>query len=137
MNISTVLSVLSSRLLRPAQDSQLPNLLSVIRIVTVLNEADQCGVVCKLQELDGGVFRCAVICVQGEEQWGENTALKSFSADRAGAGWEFSQPHYLLPVCQEAGDPLADGGGDGGELCQFILKGVQDDGVKSRALKSK
>ncbi len=136
MNISTGLSVLSSRLLRPAQDSQLLNLLSVIRIVTVLNKADQCGVVCKLQELDGGVFRCAVIRVQREEQWGENTALKSFSADRAGAGWEFSQPHYLLPVCQEAGDPLTDGGGDG-ELCQFILKGVQDDGVKSRALKSK
>ncbi len=37
-----------------------------------------------------------------------------------------------LPVCQEAGDPLTDGDGDG-ELCQFILKGVQDDGVKSRA----
>ncbi len=102
------------------------------RLVTILNEADQCGVVCKLQELDGGVFRCAVIRVQGEEQWGENTALWSSSADRAGAGWEFSQPHYLLPVCQEAGDPLTDGGGDG-ELCQFILKGVLDDGVKSRA----
>ncbi len=43
-----------------------------------------------------------------------------------------SQPHYLLPVCHEAGDPLEDGVGDG-ELCQFILKGVRDDGVKSRA----
>ncbi len=43
---------------------------------------------------------------------------------------EFSQPHYLLPVCQEASDPLTDGGGDG-ELCQFILKGVRDYGVKS------
>ncbi len=31
---------------------------------------------------------------------------------------------------QEAGDPLTDGGGDG-ELCQFILKGVRDDVVKS------
>ncbi len=37
-----------------------------------------------------------------------------------------------MPVCQEAGDPLTDGGGDG-ELCQFILKGVWDDGVKSSA----
>ncbi len=35
-------------------------------------------------------------------------------------------------VCQEAGDPLTDRGGDG-ELCQFILKGVRDDGVKSGA----
>ncbi len=38
----------------------------------------------------------------------------------------------MLPVCQEAGDPLTDEGG-GGELCQFILKGVRDDGVKSGA----
>ncbi len=30
--------------------------------------------------------------VQGEEQWGENTALRSSSADRAGAGYVFSQP---------------------------------------------
>ncbi len=37
-------------------DSQLLNLLSVSRLVTVLDEADQCGVVCKLQELDRGVF---------------------------------------------------------------------------------
>ncbi len=35
-----------------------------------------------------------------------------------------------LPVCQEAGDPLEDGGGDG-ELCQFILKGVRDDVLKA------
>ncbi len=37
---------------KTAPDSQLLNLLSVSRLVTVLNEADQCGVVCKLQELD-------------------------------------------------------------------------------------
>ncbi len=130
--ISTVLSVFSSRLLRLHQTASSLTSLSVSRLVTVLNEADQCGVVCKQQELDWGVSRCAVIGVQGEEQWGENTALRSSSADRTGAGWAFSQPHYLLPVCQEAGDPLTDGGGDG-ELCQFILKGVRDDGVKSVA----
>ncbi len=38
----------------------------------------------------------------------------------------------MLPVCQEAGDPLTDGGGDG-ELCQVILKCVWVDGVKSGA----
>ncbi len=101
------------QVVKTTPDSQLFNLLSVSRLVTVLNETNQCGVVCKLQELDGGVFRCAVIRVQGEEQWGENTALRSSSADLTGAGWEFSQPHYLLPVCQEANDPLTDGGGDG------------------------
>ncbi len=37
-----------------------------------------------------------------------------------------------LSVFQKAVDPLTDGGGDG-ELCQFILKGVRDDGVKSGA----
>ncbi len=34
-----------------------------------------------------------------------------------------------LSVCQGAGDPLTGGGGER-ELCQFILKGVWDDGVK-------
>ncbi len=66
---------------KTTRDSQLLNLLSVSRLVTVLNEADQCGVICKLQELDRGVFRCVVIHIQGEEQWGENTALSSSSAD--------------------------------------------------------
>ncbi len=37
---------------KPAPDSRLLNLLSVSRLVTILNEADQCGVVCRLQELD-------------------------------------------------------------------------------------
>ncbi len=50
MIISTVLSVFSSRLFR-----QPLNLLSGSRLVTVLDEADQCGVVVKL---DRGVFRC-------------------------------------------------------------------------------
>ncbi len=73
------------QVIKTAPDSQLLNLLSVSRLVTVLDDDDQCGAVCKLQELDGGVFRCAVIRVEGEEQWGENTALRSSSADRAGA----------------------------------------------------
>ncbi len=35
-------------------------------------------------------------------------------------------------ICQEAVDPLTDGGGDR-KLCQLFLKGVRDDGVKSGA----
>ncbi len=77
------------QVVKTAPDSQLLNLLSVSRLVTVLEEADRCGVFCKLQELDGGVFRC----VEREEQWGENTALRSSSADRTCAGCVFSQPH--------------------------------------------
>ncbi len=57
MIFSTVLSVFSSRLFQAAPDSQLLNLLSVSWFVTILDEADQCGVIYKLQELDRGVFR--------------------------------------------------------------------------------
>ncbi len=81
------------QVVKTAPDSQLLNLLFVSRLVTALNEADQCGVICKLLGLDRGVFGCAVVCVQGEEQWGENTSLRSSSADRTGAGCVFSQPH--------------------------------------------
>ncbi len=49
-----------------APDSQLLNLLSVSRLVSVLGETDDCGVICKLQEFDRGVSRGAVICVERE-----------------------------------------------------------------------
>ncbi len=84
------------QVVKTAPDGQLLNLLSVSRLVTVLDETDQCGVVCKLQELDRGVFRCAVIGVEGEEQWGENAALRNSSVDSTDAGCVFSQPHELL-----------------------------------------
>ncbi len=80
------LQVVKLQVVKTAPDSQLLNLLSVSRLVTVLDEADQCGVVCKHQELERGVFRCAVVRVEREEQWGENTAPRSSSADRTGAG---------------------------------------------------
>ncbi len=75
---------LKLQVVKTAPDSQLLNVLSVSRLVTVLDEADQCGVVCKLQELDRWVCGCAVVG-EGEEQWEENTALRSFSADCTGA----------------------------------------------------
>ncbi len=62
------------------------NLLPVSRLVSVLDEADDRGVVRKLQELGRGVFRCAVIGVEGEEQWGEHTALRGASADGESTG---------------------------------------------------
>ncbi len=94
--ISTVLSVLSSRLLKP--DSQLFNILSLGRLVTVLNEADDCGVICKLQEFNRGVFRCAVIGVQGEEQWGKNAALRSSTCWSYGY-WMCIFPASLVAAC--------------------------------------
>ncbi len=66
---------------------------SQLLLVSVLDEADQCGVICKLQEFDRGVFRGAVIRVEREEQWRENAALRSSSTDRTSAGCEFSHPH--------------------------------------------
>ncbi len=45
------------------------------------------------RRLTDGSFRCAVVHVKREEQWGENTALRSSSADGSGAGCVFSQPH--------------------------------------------
>ncbi len=60
-----------------------PYLLSVSRLITVLDEADECSVVCKLQEHERGVFRGEVVGVQGEEQWGENTALRNTSVGGA------------------------------------------------------
>ncbi len=81
------------QVVKTAPDFQLLNLLSISRLVIVLKEADKCGVIYKLQELDREVFRCAVVGVEGEEQWGENTALWSSSADGTGARCVFSQPH--------------------------------------------
>ncbi len=40
------------QVVKTAPDSQLLNLLTVSRLVTILNEADDCGVICKLEELD-------------------------------------------------------------------------------------
>ncbi len=60
------------QVVKTAPDSQLLNFLSVSRLVTFLDEADQCGVICKLHELDRGVFRCAVIHIQGRRVVGRD-----------------------------------------------------------------
>ncbi|KAK3575524.1 hypothetical protein QTP86_029287 [Hemibagrus guttatus] len=66
LNDSTVATVLSMMLevVETAPDSQLFNLLSICRLVTVADKADDRGVVCKLKELDRGVCSSAVVCVQ-------------------------------------------------------------------------
>ncbi len=70
----------SLQVVKTAPDSQLLNLLSVSRLVTVLDKANDYSVICKLQELDRGVLWSAVIRVEGEEQWGENATLRGASA---------------------------------------------------------
>ncbi len=76
---------------KTAPDSQLLNLLSVSRLIAVLNETDNCSVVCELLEIDRGVSRGAVIGVQGEEQWRENTVLRGTSVGGAAVWHEFPQ----------------------------------------------
>ncbi len=71
------------QVVKTAPDSQLLNLLSVSRLVAILDETDDCSVICELQERDRGVFRGAVVGVQGEEQWGENTSLRGTSVGGA------------------------------------------------------
>ncbi len=92
------------QVVKTAPDSQLLNLLSVSRLVTVLNKADQCGVVCKLQELDGGSSDVQLF-VYREKSSGERTQ-------------PWGAPVLIVRVL---------------ESCQFILKGIRDDGVKSWA----
>ncbi len=40
------------QVVKTAPDRQLLNLLSVNKLITILYEADKCGVICELQELD-------------------------------------------------------------------------------------
>ncbi len=94
------------QVVKTAPDSQLFNLLSVGRLVTILNEADKSGVICKLQELDRGVFRCAVIRVEGEVQWGEDATLRGTSVGGVAVWHDCQSPS--LPIFQKAGDPLTD-----------------------------
>ncbi len=60
------------QVVKTAPDSQLINLLSVSRLVIILDEADQCGVICKLQELDGGSLDLQSL-VYREKSSGERT----------------------------------------------------------------
>ncbi|KAL0149942.1 hypothetical protein M9458_054774, partial [Cirrhinus mrigala] len=53
-------------------DSQLLKCASICKLITILDEADNRGFICKL---DRGVCRSAAIGVEEEEQWGENTPL--------------------------------------------------------------
>uniref|UniRef100_A0A671S602 Uncharacterized protein n=1 Tax=Sinocyclocheilus anshuiensis TaxID=1608454 RepID=A0A671S602_9TELE len=72
-----------------APDNQLFDLLSVSRLISTPDEANDCSVVRKLQEFDRGVFSGAVVGVEGEEQWRENTSLRGASIDGDSPGCEF------------------------------------------------
>ncbi|KAK5600965.1 hypothetical protein CRENBAI_006237 [Crenichthys baileyi] len=86
------------------------------------------GVIFKLHEFYRRVRRG----VEGEEEWGENTPLGGASADGSCAGEDAPQPHLLLPVLQEASDPLSGGGRDF-ELDELLVEDVLADSIEGRA----
>lgn len=57
-------------------EGQLLNLSFVCRLITILEEAHDFCVVYKLHEFNRWVSRGSVICVEGEEQMGEDTSLR-------------------------------------------------------------
>ncbi len=89
------------QVVKTAPDSQLLNFLSVSRLVTVLDEADQSGVVCKLHELDRGVFRCAVIHIQGRRVVGRDRSPEELQCWSYGC-WMRVFPASLAAVCLSA-----------------------------------
>lgn len=57
-----------------APDSQLLYFMSTCRLVTILDELKDWGVICKLQKLERGFFFCSAgIGEKGEEKWAEDT----------------------------------------------------------------
>ena len=74
----------------------------------------------------------AAVCVQGEEQGGENTALWGAGAGGPGGGEGLPYPHSLHPVCDEVSNPLADGVRHL-QLGKPKLQDLRVDGVEGRA----
>ncbi len=74
----------------------------------------------------------AAVGVQGEEQRGENAALRGTGADGPRVRDMFSQLYKLPPVRQEVCDPPT-GGVRHVQLGELVLQQSRDDGVESRA----
>ena len=74
-------------------------------------------IVHKFQEFDRRVARGAAVGVEDEEFRREHVSLWCSSADGPGLRDKLSQPHILLPVCEEVSDPPA---GGLGPTCQSM-----------------
>ena len=73
-------------------------------------ESDEHSVVCKIQKFNSWVLGGAV-AAERETSMREDTSLESTSTDCPYTRRDVPQSHLLFPACQEAGDPLTDGGG--------------------------
>ncbi len=60
------------------------HLLSVGRLIVVGDQAYHSCVVCKFDDDIGAVCCCTVVCVQGVQEWAEDTALRSTSVEDQG-----------------------------------------------------
>ncbi len=63
-------------------------LLPVGSLIVVSDEANYCGVICKLDDGVGSMHRPAVMGVEGVEEWAQHTALwyAGVECDGGGAG---------------------------------------------------
>lgn len=64
--------------------------------------------------------------------WEEDTPLWSTSSDSLGAGCDAPQPQLMLPVSEEAGDPLTGVSGHC-DLDELPVEYFKDDGVECQA----
>ncbi len=64
--------------------SQSTHLLSVGRLIVVGDQAYRRCVVCKFDVDVGAVCGCTVMCVQGVQEWAEDSALRSTSVEDQG-----------------------------------------------------
>ncbi len=85
--------------------SQGTHLLSVGRLIVVGDQAYHRWVICKFDDDIRAVCCCTVVCVQGVQEWAEDTALWSTSVEDQGRWGDVAHSDHLTSACQEVQDP--------------------------------
>ncbi len=87
--------------------SQGTHILSVGRLIVVSDQAYHRCVISKFADDVGAVCGCTVMCVQGVQEWAEDTALQRTSVDDQGRWGVVAHSDHLTSACQEIQDPAA------------------------------
>ncbi len=87
--------------------SQGTHLLPVGRLIVVGDQAYHRCVISKSDDDIGAVCCCTVVCVQGVQEWAEDTALRSTSVEDQGRLCIVAHSDHLTSACQEVQDPAA------------------------------
>ena len=90
--------------------SEGPHLLAVGRLVDFGNQAYRCCVVCKLDDLVGGLHGHAVMGEQGVQERAENAPLWGRSVEDQRGGDVVTYPQHLGATRREVLHPVAQGG---------------------------